>query len=369
MKFLQSILISFLTLITVLEAKVNEEGGFINPVHSTQTQFENLDSTNTPSIEDAYRDIFGSNVYHVSQQSMSVLLPYAEMKGMVRRSMSIDRIGEMSSPNLYLSRGSNVYASNPENDVRWLEAQRYWLACFIDNYDQIRTLWNINNAYTVAMARSFSRLYDRVFIAAALGSASTGARSNTGTAVKLPDTQKFAAVGEGATAGTRELTGLNIETLDNVLRRMKKTFAVQRGEMAVLAITADEVSSLLKDMRVTSRDFTNVQPLLSGQVTTYYGFVFAQTELIPSNDVAEKYNLTTGKFDTSGTATTVGGFNRCFAFTGGSAICFGINQNILSRISERSDKHYNHQLYYASEFGAVRREEVKVVEVLCKKLG
>ena len=49
---------------------------------------------------------------------------------------------------------------------------------------------------------------------------------------------------------------------------------------------------------------------------------------------------------------------------GGGSICFGINQNILARVTERSDLHYNWQLYYASEFGAVRKEEVKVIEIV-----
>ena len=373
MKFLLSLLTSIAALLTVVEAKANSEGGFINPIQTTTIQSETLSNTNTPSIEDAYRDVFGNNVYHVSQQTMSVLLPFAEMKGMVQRSMSLDRIGAMGTPNKYLARGSKVYASNPVNDVRWLEAERYWLACFIDQYDQLRTLWNIQNAYTVAMARSFARLYDRVFIAAALGSVSTGARSNTGTVVTLPTTQQFLAIDTSkSTAAVAK--GLNIETIARVRKHMKETFAIEKGETAVWAIRANEVHALLQEVEVQSRDYNSIQPLLSGELASFYGFVFAETELIPVSTLTTSVNFSnsTGQRQ-SGSSNKLNlasgkKYNRTFAFTGGSAVCFGINQNILSRISERPDTHYNHQLYYASEFGAVRREEVKVVEVLSEQV-
>ena len=364
MKYLISILVSISCFLSVLEASIHDEGGFLNPIQSTSVTSEGLSTTNTPSIEDAYRDVFGSNVYHISQQTMSNLLPFAEMKGMVQRAMSIDRIGVLGDPNKYVARGSKVYGTNPENDVRWLEAERYWLACFIDNYDQIRTLWNIQNAYTVAMARSFARLYDRVFIAAALGTVSTGARSDTNTQVSLPNTQKFVAVDDKATP---DFSALKLNTLRKVRKHMKETFAIQKGEVAVWAITANEVDSLLEEAQVTSRDYTSIYPLLSGELAAFFGFVFTETQLIPKNEETLSFSKTTGKVVSSGgTAVTAGDYFRTFAFTSGSAICFGINQNILSRISERVDTHYNWQLYYASEFGAVRREEVKVVEVLSK---
>ena len=382
MQILRNVLISFLTFLAVFEASVADEGGFLNPVQSTTIVSEGLHTTNSDApIEDAYRDIFGSNVYHLSQQTMQKLLPFAEMKGMVRNSMSIDRIGTLGMPAKYLSRGSKVHGTNPENDVRWLEAERFWLACFIDNYDQIRTLWNIRNAYTEAMARSFGRLYERVFIAAALGTASTGApNSKTGDAT-LPTTQKFIATSKNLNPASTSFgqvtagTGLKIHTLAQVKQHMKETFAIQAGEMAVMAINAAQVTSLLEEVQVTSRDYQNLSPLMNGELAQFYGFVFAETQLIPAMAEAFRYtspvaNVTTGQLvDSGGTAvnaTEAAKYDRCFAFTAGSAICFGINMNILSRISERDDLHYNAQLYYASEFGAVRREEVKVVEVLCK---
>ena len=326
MRLITNIFISLLTFLTVLEASVAGEAGFINPVQSTTIQSESLHTTNANApIEDSYREIFGSNVYHVSQQQMTRLLPFAEMKGMVSNAQSIDRLGTLGMPHKYLSRNSKVHATNPANDVRWVEAERYWLACFIDNYDQIRTLWNINNAYTEAMARSFARLYDRVFIAAALGSVSTGARVGATTAVALPDTQKFIASSKNLTSGAvTQKTRLKLHTLAQVKEHMSQTFAIQQGEMAVMAINAAQVTSLAEEERVTSRDYQSLQPLMSGELAAFYGFVFAQTELIPANEKRYRYNTTTGQVvsevPSSGaagagqadmTTAEVGQFDRC----------------------------------------------------------
>ena len=39
----------------------------------------------------------------------------------------------------------------------------------------------------------------------------------------------------------------------------------------------------------------------------------------------------------------------------------------MARVSERIDTHYDTQLYYSAEMGAMRKEEVKVVEILTKE--
>ena len=229
---------------------LRNQKGLFNPVTNTQVQFESLQNVNNPSVVDAYVDIFANNIYHLSQQQGSLLMPFVLVEGMVMNAKSINRIGALEQPSLYMGRGSQVIATNPDQDVRWLTAQRYWLACFIDQYDQIRTLFDIRNAYTSAMSMSFGRMYDRVIIAAALGDVWTG--PNKSKKVSLPMAQRFCATDGTATTGT----GLNVETLRVVRKRMKKSFAAKRGQQIVFVISAEESDSLLREAQTTNRDYT-----------------------------------------------------------------------------------------------------------------
>ena len=339
------------------------DAGNFNPIMSTPVRdsANGLQSVNTPSTVDNYVDIFANNVYHISQQEGSILMPFVLVEGLVRNAKQIDRIDAMGDPALYTSRGSTVVATNPPQDNRWITAQRYWLATFVDNYDQIRTLFDIRNAYAQAMGMSFGRLSDRVIIAAALGRVWTG--PNRQRAVDLPQSQRIAA-----TDGTAH-TGLNLNTLRLVRKKMKKSFAAKKGSRIVMAITAEESDSLLQAEQTTSRDFSSILALMHGEISYFYGFIFVETQLIPYNTTAFTFNATTGELSGSGvsvagTAKTL----RCFAFMSGDSLCFGVNQNTMARYTERSDKHYNHQLYYSAEMGAMRKEEVKVVEILTKEM-
>ena len=351
------------------------QAGYFNQTIPTGIQSETMRSVGTPSINDAHVDLFANNVYHVSQQQGSILMPFVLVEGMVMNSQQISRLGSLGMPSLYTGRGSKVTATNPANDVRWLTAQRYWHACFVDKWDQIRTLWDISNAYSQAMAMSFGRLQDRVIIAAALGSVWTGPTKQN--KVELPSTQKIFAT-SGVATGTEDGAGANLALLQNVRKKMKQTFATKRGETIVMVITAEEVNSFLEEAKMTSRDYTTILALMQGEISAFFGFLFAETQLVPrtsedlyyrrADGVSQTMAEATGQLGAGGTHAKIdsGKGLRCFAFMSGSSICFGINQNLMVRVSERADLHYNIQIYYAMEIGATRKEEVKVVEVITK---
>lgn len=364
------------------------EAGYFNPTQSTSVSFEGVHGQNVPTIVDTYVQIFASNVWHVSQQRGSRLMGFVIMEGMTRDAKQVDRIGTFDAPQPYISRGSKVTASNPEQDTRWITAQRYWLAAFIDKYDQGRVLYDISSLYMQGMAMSFGRLYDRVIIAAALGDVWVGP---TRQRVSLPAKQKFAAYNSSATAeGKGE--GFNLDTLEIIRLKLKKSFAIEAGQTVVVVVTAEEIHSLLQEDKVTNRDYTNVLALVGGELSSFYGMIFVETQLIPYTESDTYYvqkstlgaNTASNRFpegriitsaeraaiiaDSVTDATYVGTVPsgrglRCFAMAP-DAICFGLNQNVTSNASPRPDLHYNMQLYYSAEFGAMRKEEIKVVEIV-----
>ena len=171
----------------VFNMNAGEVGNF-NPIMPTPVQYEANQGVGNPNIVDHYVNLYANNVYHISQQKGSNLMPFVSIEGLVRNAKQINRQGAMGDPHLYTGRGSNVVSTNPPADDRWVTAQRYWLATFVDSYDQIRTLYDIRNSYAQAMAMSFGRLYDRIIIAAALGTVFSGPNRKQ---VPLPITQKY----------------------------------------------------------------------------------------------------------------------------------------------------------------------------------
>ena len=371
MKFLKAFVLGIVSLLTVVDAALgtseviaNKAGNLnVGPLPQTTIVTESQHSVNDPTVVDTYRDIFGNSIYHLSQQQGSVLLPFVIMEGMVANQKSINRMGVLENPSRYTTRGSTVQPSNPRADVRWLNAQRYWQACFIDNFDQVRTLWDIKNAYTVALSNSFGRLYDRVIIRAALGDACAGTASSQ-TAVPLPNTQKRVAFDGTATTGS----GLNVLTMRTVRRRMKRNFTVNKGDILVWVVTANETDDLLGEDQITNRDYTTILTLMGGEVSAFLGFAFVETELLVHTEADVSYNPSNGQIGAAGGAFTgtvpSGRGIRTFCFVQNSALCFGMNQSMFARVSELERHHYNWQLYYATEIGATRKEEVQVFEVI-----
>ena len=345
---------------------IGNKAGNFNPGALPQTDIvaEGQHSVFDPSLVDTYRDIFGNSIYHLSQQQGSVLLPFVQMEGMVATQKSINRIGALENPSLYTSRGSTVQPSNPKADVRWLIARRFWQACFVDNFDQVRTLWDIKNAYTVALSNSFGRLYDRVIIQAALGPVCVGPNTSQST-VPLPNTQKRVAFDGSTVDGS---VGLNLTTMKTVRRRMKRNFTINKGDILVWVITANETDDLLDEESITSRDFTTILTLMGGEVSAFLGFAFVETELLVHTKSSIFYNPADGKIlnaaGAGGGTVPAGKGLRTFCFVQNSALCFGMNQNMFARVSELPRHHYNWQLYYATEIGAMRKEEVQVFEVI-----
>ena len=227
------------------------------------------------------------------------------------------------------------------------------------------------------MAMSFGRLSDRIIIAAALGTAFTG--SNMQGRVALPNSQKYVA-GTGNTAGK-----FGLRALKDVRTHFKKRAFIQQGSKIVFVISADESAQLLDEREPTNRDFTNILTLMEGEISYFYGFVFIETQLLPANHEEVKFNYladpnaggvtnaqrAVNRFANSAGTGTVGVTTgrRCFAFMSGTALCFGINQSTNARVSERPDLHYDIQIYYSSELGATRKEEVQVMEILTEYIA
>lgn len=305
---------------------------------------------------------YTANVYQLSQQRMSRLGPVVRSEVFKGKAEYFDRMG-LATAQKKIARNSPTPNLDIPLSRRQVSTSMYEWATLVDRKDKLLQIHDPENQFAQAASMSLGRAMDQVIINAALGNAASGESGSTNVA--LPNAQKVAAVAQGASAP------LNVATLLQVKQIMDAAEAV--GQRYLVHNSA-QLQSLLSQTQVTSSDYNTVKALVNGELDTYLGFKFIHTELIlPSSTYSNglTFDPNTGLYSTSGNAITpnyVAGANpivaqSAFAFVGDGLI-LGKNEEAIGRIDERPDFSYNMQVYNSMDFGAVRMEEVKVVEII-----
>jgi len=204
----------------------------------------------------------------------------------------------------------------------------YEYADLIDNQDKIRTLIDPTSAYASAAAYALGRAQDDEIIAALSGTAFTGETGSTATA--LPSSQKIT---EG---GTNGLTIAKLRSAKEILDAASVDPSIAR----YIAVSPKQITDLLGTTEVTSSDFNSVKALANGEVNSFLGFNF-----IVSNRL-----------------TSAASKRLCLVWAM-DGCKMAIGQDLMTRIDERSDKGYAHQVYVCQSIGATRMEEDKVVTI------
>lgn len=209
-------------------------------------------------------------------------------------------------------------------------AQPYVWSTLLDRVDAARMLVDPKGPYQEVARMAMNRRKDRVILAALGGSAYSGKAG--GTAVALPAAQKVA---HGS-------VGMTIAKLLSAKQILDEAEAP--AENRYFVCPAESIIDLLGTTEVTNADYNTVRALASGQIDSFLGFKFIQTELV--------------YLENSSTTTTW----YCYAYCKG-AIGYGSIEEITVRLTERADKNYSWQPYVSMDLGATRIEDEMVVEV------
>ena len=181
-----------------------------------------------------------------------------------------------------------------------------------------------------------NRSIDDVIITAMNASADTGVAGGTSTA--LPSGQK--------TATSDQSDGLTIAKLRSA-KYILDNNDVDPSLKRFVVCGPKQIQDLLGTTEVSSSDYNTVKALAMGQVDSFLGFNF-----IMSTRLNKDATYTTDRL--------------VFAFTE-DAIKLAIGKDVSAKISERADKSYATQVYYAMDIGATRMEEEKVVQIPCNE--
>lgn len=302
---------------------------------------------------------YTQNVYHLSQQKDS------RLSGLVRREMVkgkteyFDRLGLATAVR---KTGRNTPTPNLDigHSRRALTTNMYEWGTLVDKKDKLQNIHSPENEYAKSARMAMGRSMDDVIIDAMLNYAYTG-ESGT-TQQTLGTGQIIASVKSGA------IDKLSVATL----LQMKEIFdsnEVDPSLQRYVVLNSNQIRNLLNESEVKSADYNTIRALAMGQIDTFMGFKFIQSERTPlaktySDLDSFAYSTTTGLYAGGGTA--VGATDQAVIAFCGDGVINGIGMDPVGRIEERSDMSYSMQVYTAMDIGAVRMDEDKVLHVICK---
>jgi len=278
-------------------------------------------------ITTAFVQQYSNNVQMLSQQKGSLLRSAVDVETVVGKNAFFDQVGVASAVKR-LTRHSDTPRMDTPHQRRRVSLVDYEYSDLIDNQDKIRTLIDPTSAYATAAAYALGRAQDDEIIAALSGTAFTGETGSTSTV--LPSSQKITE------AGTDGLTIAKLRSAKEILDASSVDPSIPR----YIAVSPKQITDLLGTTEVTSSDFNTVKSLANGEVNSFLGFNF-----IVSNRL-----------------TSASSKRLCLVWAM-DGCKMAIGQDLMTRIDERADKGYAHQVYVCQSLGATRMEEDKVVTI------
>ena len=282
------------------------------------------------TITDLFVQQYQNTMIMLVQQKDSRLegttIPPVKMQG---EYLYWERLGATEAIEL-ATRHADTPNIEPDHTRRRASATPYVWATLLDRADVARMLVDPKGPYQQAGKNAMNRRKDRMILAA-LGGTAYGGKTGT-VSVALPAAQKVA---HGS-------VGMTIAKLLNAKQILDEAEAPPEDRCFVCP--SESIIDLLNTTEITSADYNSVRALVSGQIDTFLGFKFIQTELI--------------YLENSSSTTTWYNYAYCKG-----AIGFGTLEDVTVRLTEESTKNFAWQPYVSMDMGATRVEDELVVEV------
>lgn len=281
------------------------------------------------AITEGFRQQFSDNINRVLQQEGSILRKLVRNETMqheveyfdtiqsseafIRAQTVADGVNRYDITN-QIGGGAGDYAFREPNMVRrQLSAQQIFWHTMFDSGNNLNTLLQPQSFQIKDAVWAMGRQYDRIIINALTSKVKTG-RTGAGNE-NFIDTGNIIPVGVTLTVGTNVPVAMNIvdpllgvpATANEAAAILAKSPSVhtkvQYGKLTLAKLmkarellrrnsfdarqklyfvcTSSQISDLLHDPKITSVDYNAVKTLVSGDVTSFMGFEFIVSELLP----------------------------------------------------------------------------------------
>lgn len=312
---------------------------------------------------------FKTNVYHQAQQVGDIIAGDVRRESHDRGAETVfyDSYKERNGIKKRTERAQKTNIATTGRERRAVRADFFDTGEFIDKIDKVKQMHDPLSPLTKAFALDFKRFKDQVVYDAALGTAYTGQKGLD--AVVLPDTQKVVAF-DGTTTGG--IANLNIATLAKLKRKFWDNNIGTGNDLLgagmpqfCIALRGSQVEQMLNDPTITSADYNSVMALMKGDIDSFMGFKFKIFNGADQNDEQIAYNNATGAVEAGGTNTGSTRYDRCLVWYR-DGILLSEGQGMMMDVGPRRDLSNVTQIYADMHLGAVRMEEEKVIELICK---
>lgn len=282
-------------------------------------------------ITTAFVNEFRDNVMHLSQQSISRLRGAVRVEQFTGEKAFFEQLGPVTMQKKTARHADTPLIETP-HARRMVLAEEYEWAELIGRGDRARTLVEFTNPYLQGAAKAAGRTMDQIIIDAATSVAKTGQNGTTNTSF---DNNMDVATTVGPNSG------LNVEKLQRAKRNLDQR-EVDPSIPRYICANARQMDNLLNDEEVRSFDYNTVKALVNGEIDTFMGFTFIQSELINAVSSDDKV-----------------------LYWAQDGLLLGINYDVVASVDVRPDKSYDTQAYLAFMAGATRMEEAKVGTLTC----
>jgi len=316
-------------------------------------------------ITEWFVNSFKSTVIHLVQQKTTRIWQFARHEAQHSKLQFFDIVGG-TEVRKRTARVEDTPNMKMDHMRRGVMLHDYDWGNMVDGIDKIRMLNMPTSEYVIEAKNAFNRKKDSIMIDAFDAPVFEG---EEGTTI----TQFPYATNANASSDKTDLTGgltiLGLRTLKKAFR--KDEVLDEEGEKLLIhmAVSADELDTLLDNTEVTSADYNTVKALVHGDVDTFMGFKFHHTEQLNLEESDKYFDDTTGKYSAVQGAgagkSTVKGFRKCVAWLDRGMINTS-GEEVNAKITERDDKSYAVQAYVKMSHGSARLED-KLVRVLYVK--
>lgn len=292
-------------------------------------------------IPEFFTTEFEANWRQLAQQKMERCREYVQVDDIQGKEKSYNQMGAIDFQQVTVRAGETRLTDTPLAK-RWIRPLPYDLASLFDEWDE-KFLGQVKlpkSDTVTAHGYGYSRLVDKVILAAAVGTAYTG---ETGvTATTLPGAQAIAVnfVESGSVANS----GLTIGKLRQA-QYILDAAEVDEDDPRTIFYAAKQRQDLLRTTEITSSDYSSVKALVEGKIDTFMGFRFKRV-----NAAFLPYNAGTD------VRTAVVITRQGMMFT---------DAGKRSYMDIRPDKSHALQIRSACAVGATRMEEARVITIAC----
>lgn len=277
-------------------------------------------------ITTSFKKEFGSSVILLAQQKMSKLRGTVRNEMIAAEEAFFDQVGKQNVSTI-LNRHQDTQYTNTPHRRRRVAAVPRAAADLIDKADQVRTLNDVENAYTRSFGAALGREIDQVILDAIEADALTG---KDGTTTVAFDSNMEVGLDVGGVGSM-----LNTDKLRRASRLLNANDVEEEDRYIVMHPL--QLEAMLGETETTSADFNTVKALVNGQINSFLGFTFIHTSLCPQDKVY---------------------------FYHRDGMLLAIAQEPTIRIDELPGKNYSTQVYASLDIGATRMEEARVGRIL-----